>query len=60
MAGSAAQRFDASFFGDPARGEMGPQRTSRADGTERSAYSSLDYGGHNQTIRYKGVLAHGR
>src|SRR5205085_2676532 len=54
-----AQRIDASFFGDPARGDMGPQRTSSLIRTTTSAFSSLDYGGHNQTVRYEGVTSGG-
>jgi hypothetical protein len=54
-----AHRVDASFFGDPARGAMGPQRTSSLRNQTTSAYSSLDYGGHNQSARYEGVLSEG-
>jgi outer membrane receptor protein involved in Fe transport len=50
-------RIDASFFGDPARGEMGPQRTSSLLVDDTSSFSELDYGGHNQTVRYDGVLS---
>ena len=49
-------RIDASFFGDPAEGDMGPQRLSSLTGTDTSAFSSLKYGGHNQTVKYDGVL----
>jgi hypothetical protein len=48
-------RFDASFFGDPSKGDNGPQRTSALLGTTTSSFSSLSYGGHNQTVRYSGV-----
>ena len=53
---SSVHRFDASFFGDPARGDMGPQRASSLLSQTTSAYSGLEYGGHNQTVRYDGVL----
>jgi outer membrane receptor protein involved in Fe transport len=53
---TSGHRIDASFFGDPATGLMGPQRTSSLLGQTTSAYSSLDYGGHNQTVRYDGVF----
>jgi hypothetical protein len=49
-------RFDASFFGDPATGATGPQRSSALLNQTTSGYSSLEYGGHNQTVHYNGVL----
>ncbi|MGE0125225.1 MAG: TonB-dependent receptor [Vicinamibacterales bacterium] len=49
-------RFDVSVFGDPAKGDMGPQRTSSLLVTDTSSFSELEYGGHNQTLRYDGVL----
>src|SRR5215208_1775572 len=49
-------RLDASFFGDPAKGNMGPQRLSSLTGTDTAAFSALEYGGHNQTVKYDGVL----
>jgi len=49
-------RIDASFFGDPSKGEMGPQRTSALNRTDTAAFSEIEYGGHNQTIRYDGVF----
>jgi outer membrane receptor protein involved in Fe transport len=51
-----AHRVDASFFGDPSKGEPGPQRVSSLERQTRSAFSELDYGGHNQTVRYDGVF----
>ena len=54
---SNAHRIDASFFGDPSKGLMGPQRGSALLGTNTAAFSSLTYGGHNQTVRYNGVLS---
>jgi outer membrane receptor protein involved in Fe transport len=52
-----AHRIDASFFGDPSRGLNGPQRTSALLVDNTDSFSSLTYGGHNQTIRYNGVLS---
>jgi hypothetical protein len=52
-----AHRFEASFFGDPATGANGPQRSSALLRTTTSGYSSLEYGGHNQTVHYSGVLS---
>jgi hypothetical protein len=54
---SAAHRFDASFFGDPSEGDMGVQRSAALLKPDNSGYSSLIYGGHNQTVRYNGVLS---
>ena len=54
---SSSHRFDASFFGDPATGDMGPQRTSALTVTDTSSFSEIEYGGHNQTVRYDGVLS---
>jgi hypothetical protein len=51
-----AHRVDGSFFGDPATGATGPQRSSALLSQTTSAYSSLKYGGHNQTVRYDGVF----
>jgi hypothetical protein len=51
-----AHRFDASFFGDPATGATGLQRSSALLNQTTSAFSSLEYGGHNQTVHYDGVL----
>jgi hypothetical protein len=53
---NSAHRIDASFFGDPSHGEMGPQRSSALTVTDTSSFSELDYGGHNQTVRYDGIL----
>ena len=54
---SNSHRFDASFFGDPSKGENGPQRGSALLNKDTSSFSSLTYGGHNQTVRYDGVLS---
>jgi Carboxypeptidase regulatory-like domain/TonB-dependent Receptor Plug Domain len=51
-----AHRFDASFFGDPATGAMGPQRSSSLLNQTTAGYSALEYGGHNQNVHYAGVL----
>ncbi|MBI4266691.1 MAG: TonB-dependent receptor [Acidobacteria bacterium] len=54
---SNLHRVDASFFGDPANGDPGPQRTSALLRTDTAAFSELkEYGGHNQTVRWEGVL----
>ncbi|HSK11474.1 MAG TPA: TonB-dependent receptor [Vicinamibacterales bacterium] len=54
---SDAHRLDISAFGDPSHGEVGPQRRSALLGDElTSRFSEIDYGGHNQTVRYEGIL----
>ena len=49
-------RFDFSVFGDPSHGELGPQRRTALLRTDLAAFSEIDFGGHNQTLRYEGVL----
>ena len=56
---SSGQRVDVSFFGDPSKGTNGPQRESALLVTDTSSYSSLIYGGHNQTVQYSGAFSHG-
>jgi hypothetical protein len=53
---TGVHRFDASFFGDPATGAMGPQRSGSLLNQTTAGYSALEYGGHNQNVRYSGVL----
>jgi len=54
---ASGQRVDASFFGDPATGQNGPQRYQALLRTDTSGFSKLDkYGGHNQTVKYEGAL----
>jgi hypothetical protein len=63
---SASNRLDFSAFGDPSKGLSGLQRQGTlrrlaypgAPGTTaiEGGYSKLDYGGHNQTLRYDGVI----
>ena len=53
---NAAHHVDVSVFGDPARGDNGPQRSSSLLAQTTSAYSALEFGGHNQTVHYNGVL----
>ena len=54
---NSSHRIDASFFGDPSTGDNGPQRGSALLNASTSGFSSLTYGGHNQTVRYDGVLS---
>jgi outer membrane receptor protein involved in Fe transport len=53
---ASAHRLDASVFGDPAHGDLGPQRRTSLLRDGPTGFSSLNYGGHNQTLRYGGVL----
>jgi hypothetical protein len=60
-------RFDVSAFGDPSKGEMGLQRFqglrrvayagAPGNTTIEGAFSELEYGGHNQTLRYDGIIS---
>ena len=52
----SGHKVNASFFGDPSHGDVGPQRTSALLRTTTSGFSTLDYGGHQQTVRYDGVI----
>ncbi len=51
-------RFDASFFGDPSKGESGIQRFTALKAQTPSRFSEIKaYGGHNQALRYDGILS---
>jgi hypothetical protein len=52
----SGNKLTASFFGDPSHGNVGPQRTSALLRTTTSGFSTIDYGGHQQTVRYDGVI----
>ncbi len=53
-----SHRIDASFFGDPSKGALGPQRVSSLTVSNTDSFSELDkFGGNNQTVRYDGVLS---
>ncbi len=54
---TSGHQIDASFFGDPSNGLDGPQRAGALLGQTTSQYSTLSYGGHNQTVRYQGVIS---
>src|SRR5262245_6022053 len=53
---SSGQRFEVSAFGDPSTGDLGPQRRTALLRQEATGFSSLAFGGHNQTARYEGAL----
>ena len=60
-------RFDISAFGDPSKGELGLQRFqglrrvaypgAPGNTTIQGAFSEIEYGGHNQTLRYDGIIS---
>ena len=54
---ASAHRIDASFFGDPARGNFGTQRNSALLQDDLARFSNLEYGGHNQAVTYSGVVS---
>ena len=49
-------RFDFSAFGDPSRGDNGPQRTTALTASSQTRFSKLKYGGHQQSARYDGII----
>ena len=51
-----SHRLDLSLFGDPAEADNGPQTSAAMLFRDAGAFSSLEYGGHNQALRYQGVL----
>jgi hypothetical protein len=53
---AAGHRFDVSLFGDPATGPNGPQRRSSLLRSDTAGFSELTYGGHNQVLKYDGVM----
>jgi outer membrane receptor protein involved in Fe transport len=60
---ASGNRLDLSFFGDPSKGSIGPQRSGTTGVNDpllredQAAFSSIDkYGGHNQSVRYSGVF----
>jgi hypothetical protein len=56
---NANHRFDLTVFGDPTRGEEGPQRATalrRITDQANGGFSELEFGGHNQTLRYDGII----
>ena len=50
-------RIDGSFFGDPAKGDNGPQRTAAFRREDTAGFSAIEYGGHNQTVKYDGIMS---
>jgi hypothetical protein len=54
---TAAQRLEASFFGDPSHGAAGPQRGQSALlRVDTAGFSEVKYGGNQQVGRYTWVI----
>src|SRR5262249_31877556 len=54
---NSQQRLDVSFFGDPAHGDLGPQRYTAMLNPDTSSFSSIDnYGGNNHAVKYEGAV----
>jgi Carboxypeptidase regulatory-like domain len=54
---SANHRVDVSAFGDPSKGDNGPQRTAALLREDTAGFSEIKtYGGHNQVVKYDGIL----
>jgi len=53
---ASSHRLDLSLFGDPGRGLEGPQNGEALLYPNTAAFSSLNFGGHYQSLRYHGVL----
>ncbi|MPZ17929.1 MAG: TonB-dependent receptor plug domain-containing protein [Luteitalea sp.] len=49
-------RLDASFFGDPSEGDIGPQRRTSLLRDETTGFSDLTYGGHSQVVKYEAAM----
>jgi hypothetical protein len=49
-------RLDFTAFGDPSKGEMGPQGIPALKADDTGQWSELDYGGHNLALRYDGIM----
>ena len=56
---AGTQRLEVSLSGIPSNGPMGAQRAVALKSTDTSAFSQLDYGGHNQAVRYQAVVGTG-
>jgi len=55
---SSNHRVDFSAFGDPSHGDMGPQRNDALLKPTTTGFSELKkYGGHNQVVKYDGILS---
>ena len=53
---SSSHRLDLSLFGDPGKGLEGPQSEEALLYPNTAAFSSLNFGGHYQSLRYYGSL----
>jgi len=53
---TSSHRLDLSLFGDPGEGLEGPQYGEALLYPNTAAFSSLNFGGHFQSLRYHGVI----
>jgi hypothetical protein len=54
---ASGHRVDLSAFGDPSHGPAGPQRPRALLAQDAAQFSEIEsYGGHNQALRYSGIL----
>ncbi len=53
---SANHRFDVTVFGDPSKGDSGPQRDTALLASTTARFSSLEYAVHNQAVHYDGII----
>jgi len=54
---ASGHRLDLSAFGDPSHGAAGPQRPRALLAQNAAQFSEVHrYGGHNQALRYSGIL----
>jgi hypothetical protein len=54
---SPNHHLDFTAFGDPSKGDLGPQSAATLRGNNTDAFSALDYGTHNQAVKYDGILS---
>ncbi len=50
-------RFEASLYGDPSHAPNGPNRNSALLADSPTRFSSVDFGGHNQSFKYDGIMS---
>jgi len=50
-------RFDGGVFGDPSKGDNGPQRANALLAVDTGRFSSLKYGGDNESVHYDGIIS---
>jgi hypothetical protein len=51
-----SHRINASAFGDPSHGDVGPQRNTALTAANNTRFSELKYGTYSETVRYDGII----